>query len=40
MSDFDHFIGTRPVSGASTRSTPPPCRAWLTQHLEDFAGPA
>jgi hypothetical protein len=28
-----------PVSGAATPSTPPPCSAWLAQHLEGFAGP-
>ena len=38
QSDFDHFIGTRPVSGAHAFDTGA-LSAWLAQHLDGFAGP-
>ena len=38
QSDFDHFIGTRPVSGAHAFDTGA-LSAWLVQHLDGFAGP-
>ncbi len=37
-SDFDHFIGTRPVSGAHAFDTGA-LSAWLAQQLDGFAGP-
>ena len=37
-SDFGHFIGTRPVTGAHLFDTDALC-AWLLQHLDGFAGP-
>ena len=36
--DFDHFIGTRAVSGAHAFDTAA-LTAWLEQHLQGFAGP-
>jgi len=38
MSHTDQFIGTRPVSGAHAFDTAA-LGAWMTQHVEDFAGP-
>ena len=38
MSDFDHFVGTRPVTGAHIIDTGR-LSAWLADHLENFAGP-
>ena len=38
MSDFDHFIGTRPATGQHALDTDA-LGAWLTQHVEGFAGP-
>ena len=38
MSDFDHFIGTGPVSGKHAFDVGA-LTAWLAQHLEGFAGP-
>ncbi len=38
MSDFDHFVGTRPVSGQHTFDVAVLC-AWLQAHLPGFAGP-
>ena len=38
MSGFDHFVGTRPVSGTHTFDVPA-LQAWLTQNLPGFAGP-
>ncbi len=38
MSQFDHFVGTRPVSGQHVFDVPT-LQAWLTQHLPGFAGP-
>lgn len=38
MSDFDHFIGTRPVSAQHAFDTGA-LGAWLAQHVEGFAGP-
>ncbi|MDO9358491.1 MAG: phosphotransferase [Polaromonas sp.] len=38
MSDFDHFIGTRPVSGAQAFDTAA-LEAYLTRHLPGFEGP-
>jgi len=38
MSNFDHFIGTRPVSDQHAFDTAA-LSAWLSQHLEGFAGP-
>src|SRR5438309_584832 len=39
MSDnFDHFVGTRPVSDKHAFDTAP-LTAWLEQHLEGFRGP-
>ena len=37
-SDFGHFIGTRPVTGAHLFDTDALC-TWLVQHLDGFAGP-
>ena len=36
--DFDHFIGTRAVSGTHAFDTAA-LTAWLAQHLQGFAGP-
>ena len=38
MSHTDQFVGTRPVSGAHAFDTAA-LGAWMTQHVEDFAGP-
>ena len=38
MSDFDHFIGTRPVSAQHAFDTGA-LDTWLAQHVEGFAGP-
>ena len=38
MSNFDHFIGTRPVSGAHAIDTEALSR-WLDAHVDGFAGP-
>jgi len=38
MSDFDHFVGTRPVAGQHAFDTDA-LTAWLTRNLEGFAGP-
>ena len=38
MSHTDQFIGTRPVSGAHAFDTAA-LGAWMTQHVEGFAGP-
>ncbi len=38
MSNFDHFIGTRPVSEQHAFDTGA-LGAWLSRHLADFAGP-
>src|SRR6476619_1648540 len=38
MSDFDHFVGTRPVSDKHTFDTGA-LTAWLESHLEGFRGP-
>jgi aminoglycoside phosphotransferase (APT) family kinase protein len=38
MSGFDHFVGTRPVSGTHAFDVPA-LQAWLTQNLPGFAGP-
>ena len=38
MSDFDHFVGTRPVTGAHTIDVDS-LSAWLESHLEGFKGP-
>ena len=38
MSEFDHFIGTGPVSGKHAVDQDA-LSAWLSQHLEGFAGP-
>ena len=38
MSDFDHYIGTREVSGQHLFDTEA-LQAWLRDHLEDFQGP-
>ena len=38
MSHTDQFVGTRPVSGAHAFDTAA-LGAWLTQHVEGFAGP-
>ncbi len=38
MSNFDHFIGTRPVSDQHAFDTGA-LSAWLAQHLEGFEGP-
>ncbi|PWW46418.1 phosphotransferase [Melaminivora alkalimesophila] len=38
MSNFDHFIGTRPVSGAHAIDTEALSR-WLNAHVDGFAGP-
>ena len=37
-SDFDHFVGTRPATGAHAFDTEALC-AWLARHLDGFAGP-
>ena len=38
MSDFDHFVGTRPVSAAHAFDVTA-LTAWLEKNLEGFAGP-
>ena len=38
MSDFDHFVGTRPVSGQHTIDLDA-LSAWLNAHLSGFVGP-
>ncbi|MDR3453918.1 MAG: phosphotransferase [Rhodoferax sp.] len=38
MSDFDHFVGTRPVSEQHVFDVAA-LTAWLDEHLEGFAGP-
>jgi aminoglycoside phosphotransferase (APT) family kinase protein len=38
MSNFDHFIGTRPVSESHAFDTEA-LATWMTQHVEGFAGP-
>ena len=38
MSGFEHFVGTRPVSGAHAFDVPA-LQAWLTAHLPGFSGP-
>jgi aminoglycoside phosphotransferase (APT) family kinase protein len=38
MSDFDHFVGTRPVSATHAFDVPA-LESWLARHLEDFRGP-
>ncbi|RYF08609.1 MAG: phosphotransferase family protein [Comamonadaceae bacterium] len=38
MSNFDHFIGTRPVSDQHAFDTDA-LSAWLSQHLDGFTGP-
>ncbi len=38
MSGFDHFVGTRPVSGTHAFDVPA-LQAWLSQNLPGFAGP-
>ena len=38
MSDFDHFVGTRPVSAAQAFDVAA-LAAWLEQHLPGFCGP-
>ena len=38
MSDFDHFVGTRPVSAGQTFDVAA-LSAWLEQHLPGFRGP-
>jgi aminoglycoside phosphotransferase (APT) family kinase protein len=38
MSGFDHFVGTRPVSGTHAFDVQA-LEAWLTGHLPGFAGP-
>jgi aminoglycoside phosphotransferase (APT) family kinase protein len=38
MTDFSHFVGTRPVSGAHLFDVPV-LERWLTQNLAGFAGP-
>ncbi len=38
MSDFDHFVGTRPVSQAQAFDIDA-LSAWLEQHLPGFSGP-
>jgi aminoglycoside phosphotransferase (APT) family kinase protein len=38
MSDFDHFVGTRPVSAAHAFDIAA-LQHWLTQHVDGFAGP-
>ncbi len=38
MSNFDHFIGTRPVSGQHAFDTHA-LTEWLARHVEDFHGP-
>jgi aminoglycoside phosphotransferase (APT) family kinase protein len=38
MTDFEHFIGTRPVSGKHAFDTAA-LTAWLEKNLEGFAGP-
>jgi len=37
-SSFDHFVGTKPVAGRHAFDTAA-LAAWLSQHLEGFAGP-
>lgn len=37
-SSFDHFVGTKPVAGAHAFDTAA-LAAWLSRHLEGFAGP-
>ena len=38
MSDFDHFVGTRPLSSAHAFDLAT-LERWLTQHLDGFQGP-
>ncbi|MBV8619638.1 MAG: phosphotransferase family protein [Curvibacter sp.] len=38
MSNFEHFVGTRPVTGSHVIDTEA-LGAWLQQHLPGFAGP-
>jgi len=38
MSDFDHYVGTREVSGQHLFDTEA-LQVWLRDHLEDFQGP-
>src|SRR5512145_2271124 len=38
MSDFDHFVGTRPVP-ASHAFDVAALQSWLTTHLDGFVGP-
>ena len=38
MSDFDHFIGTRPATGQHALDTDA-LTQWLSRHVEGFAGP-
>ncbi|MEI7536503.1 MAG: phosphotransferase, partial [Comamonadaceae bacterium] len=38
MSDFDHFVGTRPVSAGQAFDVAA-LAAWLEQHLPGFSGP-
>ena len=38
MSGFEHFVGTRPVSGSHAFDVPA-LQAWLTERLPGFAGP-
>ena len=38
MTDFDHFVGTRPVSSTQAFDVAA-LSAWLEQHLPGFAGP-
>ena len=38
MSQFDHFVGTRPVTGTHTFDVQV-LERWLASHLQDFEGP-
>ncbi|MGI9132979.1 MAG: phosphotransferase, partial [Rhodoferax sp.] len=38
MSEFDHFVGTRPISGAHTIDLKA-LEAWLASNLDGFTGP-
>ncbi len=38
MSQFDHFVGTRPVSGQHVFDVPD-LQVWLSHNLPGFAGP-
>ncbi len=38
MSAFDHFVGTRPVTGTHAFDVSA-LQTWLTAHLPGFAGP-